>query len=379
MTVCDQGPSIISSTSFGSDNVLKSSAPNKSSFTLPVTLWVFNVKAQTEALIDSGASANFIDKSFARSNNLVTYTIANPHTVYNVDGTVNKAGQIKEYVRAYVNIGDHKSTHKLYLTNLGKKEVILGMPYLRLHNPEIDWRQGEWRYTRCPEHCAPNARKKHMSRKEANNLDNSLLWDLKGLEDIGEKDTNNPAINWVEKPTQLIQETIDRISEKKFEDNDTTYWKTHVPAEYHKYGDVFSKTKSERMPARKPYDHAIEFENGMTLPRPAKLYSLSPEERNSLDQWIQEHEGKGYIRKSKSPIAAPVFFVKKKDGGLRLVQDYRKLNEITTKNRYPIPRINDLVNSLSQSTIFTKLDLRWGYNNIRIRKGDEWKTAFITH
>lgn len=90
MNVCDQGPSIISSTSFGyGDSVLKSSASNKSTFTLPVTLWMFNVKAQTEALIDSGASANFINTSFAQSNNLVTYEIANPHTVYNVDGTVN--------------------------------------------------------------------------------------------------------------------------------------------------------------------------------------------------------------------------------------------------------------------------------------------------
>lgn len=106
---------------------------------------------------------------------------------------------------------------------------------------------------------------------------------------------------------------------------------------------------------------------------------MSPLERNSLDQWIDEELAKGYIKKSESELVAPVFFVKKKEGTLRLMQDYRKLNMITVRNRYPIPCITDLVDSLSKARIFTKIDLRWGYNNVRIREGDEWKTAFITH
>ena len=88
---------------------------------------------------------------------------------------------------------------------------------------------------------------------------------------------------------------------------------------------------------------------------------------------------KGYICISKSLTAAPVFFVKKKDGTLRLVQDYRALNPVTKKNKFPIPRISDLIDRLSKASIFTSLDLRWGYNNIRIRAGDEEKAAFITH
>lgn len=132
------------------------------------------------------------------------------------------------------------------------------------------------------------------------------------------------------------------------------------------------------MPVRKTYDHPIDFVEGASLPKPAKLYPLSPKERNSLDEWIDEELRKGYIRPSKSPVAAPFFFVKKHDGGLRPCMDYRALNDITIKNRYPIPRISDLIDSLSQASIFTKIDLRWGYNNVRIREGDEWKTAFIT-
>ena len=132
------------------------------------------------------------------------------------------------------------------------------------------------------------------------------------------------------------------------------------------------------MPLRKPYDHAIDFEEGTKLPKLAKVYPLSLAERNSLDSWINEELRKRYIRPSTSPIAALFFFVKKHDESLWPVMDYRALNGITVKNWYPIPKIADLIESLSHTSIFTKIDLRWGYNNVRIRKGDEWKTAFIT-
>ena len=97
-----------------------------------------------------------------------------------------------------------------------------------------------------------------------------------------------------------------------------------------------------------------------------------------MDEWINEQLAKGYIRPSKSPAAAPVFFVKKKDGSLRLVVDYRKLNAITVKNRYPLPLTQELIDQLSGASVFSKLDLRWGYNNVRIRDGDQWKAAFRT-
>ena len=87
---------------------------------------------------------------------------------------------------------------------------------------------------------------------------------------------------------------------------------------------------------------------------------------------------KGFIRPSNSPAGAPILFAKKKDGSLRLCVDYRGLNRITRKNRYPLPLINDLLDRLKTAKIFTKLDLRAGYNNVRIASGHEWKTAFRT-
>ena len=86
---------------------------------------------------------------------------------------------------------------------------------------------------------------------------------------------------------------------------------------------------------------------------------------------------KEYIRPSKSPQMAPVFFVGKKDGKKRIVQDYQYLNEWTVKNNYLLPLISDIVENIRTKKVFTKLDLRWGYNNVRIKEGDEWKAAFI--
>jgi hypothetical protein len=99
-----------------------------------------------------------------------------------------------------------------------------------------------------------------------------------------------------------------------------------------------------------------------------------------LDEWIKEQLAKGYIRPLKSPQASPFFFVEKKDAKkLRPCQDYRYLNEFTKPNAYPLLLISDLMIMLKGSKFFTKLDIRWGYNNVRIKEGDEWKAAFITN
>ena len=97
---------------------------------------------------------------------------------------------------------------------------------------------------------------------------------------------------------------------------------------------------------------------------PGKIYSLTQSEQKALQEFIKEHLQKGYIRPSKSPYAAPFFFIKKKDGKLCPVQDYRRINEWTIKNRYPLPLIPELINRVKGATLFSKFDVRWGYNNV---------------
>ena len=139
---------------------------------------------------------------------------------------------------------------------------------------------------------------------------------------------------------------------------------------------MFGKKQSERMPTRKLWDHAIDMKEGF-MPRKEKVYPLLREEREKVREFVKEQLRKGYIRPSKSPQMAPVFFVGKKDGKKRIVQNYCYLNEWTIKNNYPLPLISDVLENIGTKKLFTKMDLRWGYNNMRIKEGDKWKAVFM--
>eukprot|EP00079_Xenopus_tropicalis_P035201 XP_017948972.1 PREDICTED: RNA-directed DNA polymerase homolog [Xenopus tropicalis] len=125
------------------------------------------------------------------------------------------------------------------------------------------------------------------------------------------------------------------------------------------------------------YDCPIDLLSGASIPF-GRIYPLSEPELRVLKDYIEENLGKGFIRPSTSPAGAGIFFVEKKDGSLRPCIDYRELNKITIKNRYPLPLIPELFQNLCTARIFSKLDLRGAYNLVRIREGDVWKTAFRT-
>ena len=136
---------------------------------------------------------------------------------------------------------------------------------------------------------------------------------------------------------------------------------------------MFSKEKAHKLPEHGPYDHAIETEGNIPF---GSIYNLSLSELNALGEYLDEQLAKGYIVQSNSSAGAPILFAKKKDGGLRLCVDYRGLNAVTIKNRYPLLLIQGLVEVLIGALIFTKFDIWDAFNSIHIRAGDEWKTAF---
>jgi len=136
--------------------------------------------------------------------------------------------------------------------------------------------------------------------------------------------------------------------------------------------------ESEKMPTRKIWDHAIDLKETFK-PQKERIYPLSKDEREKVQKFVDDQLRKGYIKPSKSPQTSPVFFVGKKDGKKRMVIDYHSLNEQTVKNNYPLPLITDLINNIGSKKVFTKIDLRWGFNNVRIKEGDEWKRAFTTY
>src|SRR5260370_198711 len=151
-----------------------------------------------------------------------------------------------------------------------------------------------------------------------------------------------------------------------------------IPKHYKDFTDVFSEEAFAHLPPRKAWDHAIELHPDAKLPR-GRMFPLSPTEQKELDAFLRENLANRQIRLLKSLIGAPVFFIKKKEGSLRLVQDYRKLNKITVKNSYPLPLVSDMLTRLHDAEWFTTLDLCWGFNNVRLKEGDEWKAAFSTN
>jgi len=144
------------------------------------------------------------------------------------------------------------------------------------------------------------------------------------------------------------------------------------------FESVFAKKNFDILPEHRQWDHAIKLIPG-SEPKSLKVYPLSPVEQKELDSFLEENLHTGRICPSKSPMAAPVFFIKKKNGSLQLVQDYRALNSMTVKNKYPLPLISELVSQLCGARYFTKLDVCWGFNNVCIKPRDEWKAAFQTN
>jgi hypothetical protein len=339
----------------------------KSEIFLKVGLEMMDTHEKFEAsvLLDSGATGLFMSPAFTEMNRLNTRKLDRAIPVQNVDGTTNQGGSVTHKVDLIMSFKGHKERATSDICDLGNIDAIIRTPWLRKHNPEINWTTGEVEFTRCPRLCGHRRRqeKKHIPWEKAERHEFMMYLE-------GHEQEQHFAEWWhrhkMEYELACEQQNIAMLD------------KETIPAQFQKYRDVFDKEESEQMPLRKPYDHAIELKEGFT-PKKVHLIHLSPEERGEVEEFIQDQLRKGYIRPSKSPHTSPVFFIPKKDRKKRMVQDYREINKSTIWNNYPLPLISELIDQAGQSKVFTKIDLRWGYNNMRIKEGDEWKAVFATH
>jgi hypothetical protein len=268
---------------------------------------------------------------------------------------------------------DHAEVFSFAVTDTGKSDVIIGFNWLKQHNPEIDWQRQTIRFSRCPAAC-----KRARLWEE---------WEEEDNTDIGEGDRIFVTKMYPEdvldtrdsEHLRAMGSVATKLAAAAHEAKGAKTLEESVPAHYlEEFRGVFEKKDFDKLPERRKWDHAIELKPGAE-PVKGRSIPLSVPEQAELDAFIKEHVETGRIRPSKSPWASPFFFVKKKDGKLRPVQDYRKLNSLTIKNRYPLPLISEIMHMLRKATWFTKLDVRWGYNNIRIKEGDEEKAAFVTN
>jgi hypothetical protein len=152
---------------------------------------------------------------------------------------------------------------------------------------------------------------------------------------------------------------------------------TLLPQSIQYFQDVFSASNAGKLAPHRDIDLAIELQPGKEPPY-GPIYPLSQTELAALREFLEENLAKGFIQESRSPAGAPILFVPKKDGGLRLCVDYRGLNAITVKNRYPLPLITEIMDRVAGAQYFSKIDLKDAYYRLRIKAGDEWKTAFRT-
>ena len=316
-----------------------------------------------------------------------------------------------------MQIGDKRTKMDLQCITLGNIEAIFGLPWLREWNPVIDWRNNKIYFADLASLAYVGILPDLMVNQDGDIVDQFPLEDEKqGSEDVHLDDkceTPKTAtldklpldntqlstiVSQVVKVTQTNQvPRILRIQEwqvpEELKDSTSTFLLIALGPEessskkqvlspemkslLEEYCDVFPDELPAGLPPSRSVDHAIELEPGTTPPF-KQVYRLSQEELQALKTQLDELLKKGHIQSSKSPYGAPVLLIRKKDNMLRMCIDYRALNQITIKNRYPLPRIDDLLDQISGSVIFTKIDLRTGYYQIRVKAEDVPKTAFRT-
>ena len=152
----------------------------------------------------------------------------------------------------------------------------------------------------------------------------------------------------------------------------------NIAIRYAAYAKLWSSNQANKLPQHIEFDHPITFKDPEARPPIRPMYKMIWEEEEALRAYMAEHQPNGKVRLSTSPIGSPILFARKADGTLCLCVDYRSINQLVEPNRYPIPLMDKLYEKTADSTWFTKLDLKNGYYLIRIKKGDEWKTAFKT-
>jgi hypothetical protein len=289
-------------------------------FALGVTLKQDNRKTvDAKALVDSGCDTSSVDRKWVAQKGLDTLLLPEVIKVRNADGSPNAHGPSDKSLPGTLRIGEHTEEVNLMVTDLPEQyPIFLGLDWLNKHDPRIHWKSKRLVFDGCPE---PNT------------------CFVRAAETA---DTDEPL--------------PDYLSE---------------------FPEVFSKESFDKLPPRRNCNHAIEFTEDVK-PFGGKIYSLTKEEQDELDKFLDENLKTGRICPSKSPYVSPFFF-KHEEGKLRPIMDYRQLNKYTKKNRCVAPLIKDIINCFKNARYFTKMDVRWGFNNIRIKEGHEERATFVTH
>jgi hypothetical protein len=312
-------------------------------------------KHAVRCLVDSGALGDFVDSSFAKRVKLPGQRLRTPRRILLADASTMTSTHA--YPKVPLTIGTYSDNVSLTAAQLGGQwDLVLGRAWLHRLNPDIDWRTDTV--------CFTWADQQHS---------------LKGT-----PVHHHPYVNFLSalqlKRAARKGATLFAVVVKPVNETGSSSASSDNPAAHilREFSDVLDGIPEEQpMPPQRDIDHAIELIPGAEPPHRGYI-RMSPAELTELNKQLTGLLDNGYIRPSVSPFGAPVLFAKKKDGTLRLCIDYRMLNKATIKNKYPLPRIDDLLDQLHGATIFSKIDLQSGYHQIRVKCADIQKTAFRT-
>ena len=326
---------------------------------IPISICTSYFTANKSVLVDSGATDNFMHPNFAKRMGLWPVALDRPQKIWNADNTENKEGMITHYLDLDV---ETKGIHKdmcFYITNIDKEDIFLRYSWLAAYELHFKWKDAT-----IGEKVLPAI---------IRSINPHIPWPWPVIAQATLEDLKACIIQQLKEQSCLCTTSTDLAIQAE----------KHTKAvkllpQYQKFAKVFSEKESFRFPPSCPWNHMIKFKKGTPDPIDCKVYPMSQKKDEVLWEFLMKQLEKGYICPFKSPYASSFFFIDKKDGKLCPVQDYRCINNHTIHNQYPLPLITDLITDLQGAHIYMKLDIRWGYNNVRIKKGDEHKAAFKT-
>ncbi|GJX81046.1 putative reverse transcriptase domain-containing protein [Tanacetum coccineum] len=304
-------------------------------------------------LFDTGADRSFVSTQFSTLINIAPTTLDHGYNVELADGRIIWVNTV--LLGCTLNFLNHPFHVDLMPVEMGTYDVIIGMDWLTKYQAVIDCAKKIVRIPFGSEILifhGDGSRNKRGTRLNIISCTKAQKYLLQGCHIFLAHIT--------------VKETGDKSKKKQLQD---------VPI-VKNFPEVFPEDLPGLPPTRQVEFH-IDLVPG-AAPVARAPYRLAPSEMKELADQLQELSDKGFIRPSSSPWGAPVLFVKKKDGSLRMCIDYRELNKLTVKNRYPLPRIDDLFDQLQGSSVYSKIDLRSGITNCRCREEDISKTAFRT-
>lgn len=325
-----------------------------------------NKKTFTPALVDTGClSYGLISRRFATQNSLQRISIT-PRPINGFSTDV--ASEITDVAKMEIDLDGYKEETFFYIVPNMSYDMILGLPWMKKNHVRVSPRN-ECLYIGSPGLRIPNVRQERQRTIDLRAI-SAAAFSMVVRRQQKRKDIDVFAASLADIEKALsVKSPIDP--------------RTKLPPQYHEFLDVFDQAQANLLPPvrGKGIDHGIELisENGKTPEVPwGPLYNMSRDELLVLRKTLTELLDKGFIRVSSSSAAAPVLFVRKPGGGLRFCVDYRGLNRITKKDRYPLPLIYETLRNIGRAKWYTKLDVVAAFHKIRIAEGDEWMTAFRT-